>query len=302
MKTTDLLLLALVPLTSACLDDKKPQIDCGQGDAVVYAGAAYCVYPAAIIIEGFDCPPDAPFGTEFGDAFICAPSATPPEGGWQGVIDEWKPNANNPDIGMPDSRETVEPAPEVIAEVGEPEVEVVDEEVTPIPSVCVAGLTPGGCWDDTQCPDGWTCANAVVSCTPCVDCADPIPGYAGTCRPPSGDGLGLMLWPGATLAEDVLYAMFWVENATYTLLECPAFSLEQGDGAGGFTPGPDEAACSGAEAPTFGAPTVRRAPELPRTNDPIRARGRYRTDCFSADPADCTGTVELISNELVLPQ
>lgn len=310
MKTTDLILLALVPL-AACLDDKKPQIDCGQGDAVAYAGAAYCVYPAAIIIEGFDCPPDAPYGTEFGDAFICAPTSNPPEGGWQGVIDAWKPDGDR-DVSMPDSRETFVPAdvatesteagpdsvePDVAAEVTE-----VIEVVTP-PSVCLDGLTPGGCWDDTQCPEGWTCQGAVVSCTPCVDCAVPIPGYPGTCSPAAGDGLGLMLWPGATRAEDVVYALFAIASPVYTLLECPAFALEQADGQGGWGPGTDEVDCSGAVTPSSAAPTVRRAPELSvRTNQPVRARGRYRSDCFSADPANCSGTIELLSNEITLPE
>ncbi len=311
MKRAELLVLLLVPLAGACLDDKTPQIDCGQGDAVAFAGAAYCVYSAAIIIEGFDCPPDAPFGTEFGDAFICAPSANPPEGGWQGVIDAWKPSANNPDVGMPDARETLEPSPEVVNEATEPGPDMVEPdtvapdagEVTPPPTICLDGLTPGGCWDDTTCPAGWTCEGANVQCTPCVDCPVPPSGTPGTCRPAAGgDALGLMLWPGPTPSEDALYALFWIQSAFYTVLECPAFNLEQAVGDT-FVVGPSESDCSGPITPVSATPIARRAPELAvRTGEPVRASGRYRTGCLSSDPATCTGSVDLVSDGVVLPQ
>jgi len=95
--------LALV----ACLDDKSPALDCGQGgDAFAYAGAGYCMYTGAIIIEGFDCPAMVPFEHRSGDVVVCAPSEQPPEGGWEVVVQSWQEQRPGVDAAQPETDAT----------------------------------------------------------------------------------------------------------------------------------------------------------------------------------------------------
>jgi|GEM_PF-4730983 len=296
--------LGLALTLAACLDDRGAHVDCGQGDAFNYAGADYCIYASAIIIEGFDCPAAVPFGQEMGDLFICSPTGMPPDGGWDVLVTNWEQEGNGgPDTWQPDTlgdSNLPETSPEVVPDTT---IERSETDTTPIPTVCVDGLNPGTCWDAAQCPSGWVCEGAAPGCTPCVDCPDPIPGYAGACRPePAVDTLGLLAWPAGAAQPDQLVALFWIQSAFYALLECPAFDLELGVGDGSFTPGPSESACSGVITPDSGTVIARNSP-MPevRTGAGVRVQGRYRTNCVAQDPAGCEGTVELTSNVVVLP-
>jgi len=306
MTRAHLFTLAIVALlgSGACLDDKGSHVDCGQGDAFNYAGADYCIYAAAIIIEGFDCPAAVPFGHETGELLICGPSNNPPEGGWDDLVQEWETHGNpGGDVSQPETLSDTS-QPETTEETTPDTADTNDAaDTTPTPGLCVDGLAPGACWDASQCPAGWLCDGAAPGCTPCVDCPEPIPGVAGTCRPdPGADALGLVGWPGFEgAAGDVPVVMWWIDSAFYTLLECPSFTLELRDGSGVFAAGPAESACSAAASAPTAAVVVRPGPAIDTSVAVVvRARGRYRTGCFSLDPAECTGQVDLLSNEVEL--
>ena len=298
---------ALLGLLGGCLDDKAPALSCGAGgDAFAYAGAGYCIYAGAIIIEGFDCPAMVPFEHQSGDVVVCAPSEEPPDGGWEQLITTWKQQRpGGGDTSAPDSAADTSPDSAIDTTESDTRGDAGPDTGEPPTSMCAEGLAPGACWDGSQCPTDWNCEGAAIACTPCVDCPTPISGTPGSCRPVSGQSaLGLVAWPGFGGAEGgVPIALWWLDNAFYTLLECPSFALEVKDGAGGFSAGPSESACSGPTSLPSQVVIARPGPDvaIPGSALTVRARGRYRTDCFGSEPSSCGGEVELLSNEVTLP-
>lgn len=283
-------LLGLIVL-AACLEDRAPHLDCGAGgDAFAYRGADYCVYSAAIIIEGFDCPALVPFPHEEGDLFICASSQTPPPEGWEQLVVAWENEGHErPGGDATDATDTTD-----TAEVGPTD-----------PGLCVDGLAYGQCWGAAQCPDGWSCLGASVACTPCVDCGSPVPGTPGTCAPPEvggarADALGLVAWPTSG-TQDTAVVYWWLANPIYAVLECPSFSTYVSDGAGNWNLGPAEANCGGAIAPPA-AVVIPRPTQSTGAGGPItvRATGRYLYQCGGVDPSTCTAEQGFTSNPVTL--
>lgn len=274
----------VVGLAAGCLEDREPHLDCGAGgDAFGYRGAEYCIYSAAIIIEGFDCPALTPFPHEEGDLFICASSQTPPPEGWAELVVAWE-NEGHPPLG--DTSDTVDTVDTTETEVGPTD-----------PGLCVDGLTYGQCWSAAQCPERWSCNGAVIACTPCVDCRAPIQGTPGTCAPPdNADAMGLVAWPNSA-TQDTAVVYWWLAAPVYVVLECPSFSTYVSDGAGGWTLGPPEAHCGSAINPPA-ATLIPRPTQSTGAAGPItvRATGRYLYQCVGADPSTCTAEQGFTTN------
>ena len=90
--------LALAALAPACLEDTSKRVDCGSGDNVAHAGESFCVFSAALIIEGFNCPAAVPFMFPGeGGAVICAPEEELPPGGADAIMEKWEPEDPTPD-------------------------------------------------------------------------------------------------------------------------------------------------------------------------------------------------------------
>lgn len=303
-----------------CLDKQSSSdLECEGGDDFTFSGADYCIYSGAIIIEGFDCPEAVPFQHQTDELVICSPTEAPPDEGWEELVVAWEQeNDERPggDTAQPDTQqpetvvpETVEPEtvePETVepdtgpVDTGPDDADVV-EDAGPGPAVCFDGLVAGECWVDSQCPGGWSCVGSELTCRPCVDCPVEVTASRGSCRPDeAGDALGLVAWPGPSDGPDFPVAYWWIANAIYTQLDCPSFSIEIADGSGGFTPGPEESACSGFVLPASEFLIVRVGPTIEPLPAVVRARGRYLTDCFGSAPESCGGVVELISNEVEL--
>ncbi|MCC6522735.1 MAG: hypothetical protein IT373_08755, partial [Polyangiaceae bacterium] len=164
---------------------------------------------------------------------------------------------------------------------------------------CVAANVPGTCWQDGDCPAGWTCANAFVSCAACAPCPSPLD-YVGQCQPPGGAaGLGLV-----ADAAGAPQAVWWLAVG-YGLVPCPSFTLElREERTGAWEAGPSESGCSAAEAPPFAQPLVRATPPLEPADFAwrwVRARGSYYQGCLGATPDTCSeGPIEVVSEPLLL--
>ena len=295
LRPLPLALTALVAaLTGGCLGATEPGVDCGAGEAFDYGDATYCVYSAAIIIEGFDCPAAVPFQIPMEDLVVCAPSTSPPSGGWDAMGEAWH-QQHQPSLDAFDTRDG-----------GADTADTVDATDTtdtgPTTSVCTQGLEPGQCWTAAQCPSAWRCEGAAPGCTPCGDCVEPIAGARGQCRPDSDvASLGLVGWPGlGGIDGEAPVALYWIVDGLYPGLECPSFSLEVWDGVA-FTAGPSESACTSFASVSDRTTIARQGPLVGNPGDSvrIRARGHYRTQC-GATPETCVGDVELVSDELVL--
>lgn len=312
MKTRRLLPLALVLtwLTGlGCLSSSEATPSCRGGDAYAYSGGWYCIYTGAIIIEGFLCPESMPhqfifegeamgFGAGSAQVGMCAPAETPPEGGWREVFEAWKRDGGQ-----------VGPRPDTSADVTSDSSgsDVVDPDLdtggggdtnggpdadTEAPfdvfvPVCESGIGLTGCWVDEQCPVGWTCSGVTAGCTECEACDGATLGVCYT----SMDALGLVWRGGERVA-------LWAVAQVYTLVPCPALTLESAPSADGpWTGVGPEVGCEGTTVPPY-ASSIARA--LPVVDGGLwtRVRGVLKTGCLSEDPTECQGEVELSSPPL----
>lgn len=299
---------------AGCLASKDESPSCTGGDALRFDGGWYCVYTGAIIIEGFLCPEAMPhqfmfegesmgFGVGSGQLGLCSPSETPPDGGWAGLFEEWRRGGGMPGPGHDtvggdtDASDTAaEDTSGPLEDVFEPdtadgtatlEVVELDASADSWGRQCLEGIGQSACWGDEQCPESWTCAGGTVGCTACDGCDGATLGECFT----SLDALGLLWRDGKRVA-------LWAVSQVYTLIPCPALTLETATSAEGpWSVGTPESACSGVVAPPYASSLVRDLPVVDKTLW-TRVRGTLKTGCFSPDPAECQGELELVSPAL----
>jgi hypothetical protein len=106
------LALALAAGLPACDDEQEyaggDAPDCGEGDAFSLEGEDFCLYRAAIIEEGFQCPPALARLHDFGDFIACAQGDLPPA--FEGSVRE-RPGYQEPvNNGIEPQNNGVEPA------------------------------------------------------------------------------------------------------------------------------------------------------------------------------------------------
>ncbi|MCB9736816.1 MAG: hypothetical protein H6745_29910 [Deltaproteobacteria bacterium] len=160
--------LLAAALAGGCLDSggKGTGSDpCGAGDAFSAEGVGYCIFTAAIIIEGFDCPAAAPFRFEGSDGtVVCSPSEAPPTGGVDGLIDDWR-------------EQTGQPKPDTVGgDTLSPGDTAGDTDTTPPGplSACEQGLADAGVGSAFTAPDH-------SGCTVARACAEGAVGALLTC-------------------------------------------------------------------------------------------------------------------------
>lgn len=313
MRTLWLGVLLWALVGTGCLSAREETPACDGGEAYRYDRGWYCIYTGSIIIEGFLCPEAMPhqfafegeamgFGSGSGSLGLCAPSEAPPEGGWRELFEAWKRDGGEPgprpdvttgvdvagpEVG-PDIRDPDVQDPEVLVDTG-PTLDVIEIDVSPDAwgRPCIEGLGQSACWTDDQCPDGWACAGATLDCTTCDNCEGATLGECFT----SLDALALQWREGKRVA-------LWAVSQVYTLIACPALTLETApDRDGPWASGVAETACSEVVVPPYASSLSRAMPEVGLSLW-TRVRGTLKTGCFSQDPGECQGEVELLSPPL----
>jgi hypothetical protein len=281
-----------------CLEERSSNApSCNGGDAYRLDASWYCIYTGAIIIEGFMCPESMPnqfffdgqqmgFGAGSGQVGICSPGEDAPPGGWRDVFDKWREDGGQSNPWPADTSDIGDTVPDGVADSDSSESDAL-EEVGPVPGPCDQGLTAGACWETSQCPTGWSCGGQTPDCTTCQSC----PGATlGECTA-TQDAVALV-WDGSARVA------LWSVLSPYTLIPCPGFLIETASAAAGpWTAGPQETSCSAAVPPPSASPLTRPAPTVD-AGLWTRVRGTLLTECFSADPGECSGSMELVSEPL----
>ncbi len=293
--------VAVVLMSSAlggCLEDQSSKApSCNGGDAYRFDTSWYCIYTGAIIIEGFMCPESMPnefffdgqqmgFGAGSGQVALCSPGEDAPPGGWRDVFDKWREDGGQANPWPGDASDTGDAVPDGMPDSDSSESDVF-VDVGPVPVPCDQGLTAGACWETSQCPTAWSCGGQTPDCTSCESC----PGATlGVCT--STQDAVALVWDGT------IRVALWSVTSPYTLVPCPGFLIESAPAADGpWTAGPQESACTAAEVPPYVSPLARPAPTV-ATGLWTRVRATLSTGCFSADPGECSGSVELLSEPL----
>lgn len=160
MNTLRCLAAAASALTlAACLSSTTSRpLDCGPGDDVVFAGEGFCVYAAALIIEGFYCPAAVPHRfTGGGGDVICSGREDLPPGEIAAILDQWRDGQPLPsdaatlDIDPGDTAGAPDAAADPLEDTGP----------TPIPTFCETELA-GGLGDAVALPGRSACVVAAV--------------------------------------------------------------------------------------------------------------------------------------------
>lgn len=309
-----ILVLGAALIMAGCLESREESPSCRGGEAYAYDGGWYCIYTGSIIIEGFLCPEAMPhqfifegeamgFGEGSGQVALCAPAETPPDGGWREVFEQWRRDGG--EVGpRPDTSDTISDTGDTgdtadardTDETREPDVlEPVDagpDGDTAVPvdvfePLCETGIGLTGCWGDTQCPAGWGCAGVSEGCTVCESCGGATLGVCYT----NMDALGLVWRGGERVA-------LWAVTQVYTLVPCPALTLESAPSAEGpWTVVGPEVGCESTVVPPYASSISRTLPALD-AGLWARVRGTLETGCPTEDPAECQGEVELLSPPL----
>lgn len=307
-------LVAVIPIAAmltGCLGERAGSSpECRGGDSFRHASGWYCIFTGPIIIEGFLCPDALPhevrldgaamgLGDGSGQVALCSASEAAPTGGWREVFDQWRAGGGQPrpwpgdTADATDTFETADTSPDTPGpvdtqpgEVGPEDTADTTETVEP-PAPCGEGLSAGLCWVSEQCPSAWSCQGASPACTLCEAC----PGAsAGECVA-SQDAVALV-WD-----KDERFAV-WSVASVYTLIPCPGFVVETATAREGpWESGPSEQGCADAVAPPYASPLVRPMPVVD-AGLWTRLRATLRTGCFTADPAQCSGSAELTSEAL----
>lgn len=306
MRRRSMLGLVMALLMAGCLESREESPSCGGGEAYRYGSGWYCIYTGPIIIEGFLCPESMPhqfifegeamgFGEGSAQVGLCAPAETPPDGGWREVFEQWKrdggqvgprPDASGDVASDTSGPDVVDPDADTGGGDGGPDGDTgapVDVSEPP----CETGIGLEGCWSDAQCPADWNCAGVSPGCTVCESCGEATLGVCYT----SMDALGL-IWRGGERVA------LWAVAQVYTLVPCPALTLESAPSADGpWTVVGPELGCEATVVPPYASSIPRTLPAL-NAGLWARVRGTLKTGCFSEDPAECQGELELVSPPL----